>query len=83
MMGLITGIGTFVFIYAVGYFSHEPRRSRIFLILPLFMLAMLGAVSADDVILLFAFWELTSVTSFLMVGFNQHQQQAREAARQA
>ena len=69
MLLLITGVGTLVFVYAVGYLSHTPDRHRIFLLLPLFMLAMIGAVSADDVILLFVFWELTSITSFLLVGF--------------
>ena len=69
MLGLITAIGTLVFVYAVGYLDHEPRRGQIFLVLPLFMFAMMGAVSADHVIVLFAFWELTSITSFLLVGF--------------
>ncbi len=83
MLALITGIGTLVFVYAVGYLNHESRRGRLFLVLPLFMLAMMGAVSADDVIVLFLFWELTSITSFLLVGFNHTQAAAREAARQA
>jgi len=83
MLALITGIGTLVFVYAVGYLDHEPRRGRIFLTLPLFMLAMIGAVSADNVIVLFAFWELTSITSFLLVGFNHQDASARESARQA
>jgi len=83
MLALITGIGTLVFIYAVGYLDHEPRRGRIFLVLPLFMFAMMGAVSADNVIVLFAFWELTSITSFLLVGFNHQDASARDSARQA
>jgi multicomponent Na+:H+ antiporter subunit A len=83
MLALITGIGTLVFIYAVGYLDHEPKRARIFLVLPLFMLAMIGAVSADDVVVLFLFWEMTSITSFLLVGFKHTQEAARESARQA
>ena len=83
MLLLITGIGTLVFVYAVGYLSHTPDRHRIFLLLPLFMLAMIGAVSADDVILLFVFWELTSITSFLLVGFKHTDTETRDAARQA
>ena len=83
MLALITGIGTLVFIYAAGYLQHEPRRRQIFLVLPLFMLAMMGAVSADNVILLFTFWELTSITSFLLVGFNHEDASARNSARQA
>ncbi len=83
MLALITGIGTLVFVYAVGYLDHEPRRGQIFLVLPLFMLAMMGAVSADNVILLFTFWELTSITSFLLVGFKHYDASARDSARQA
>jgi len=83
MLALITGIGTWIFVYASGYLAHEPRRGRLFLVLLLFMLAMIGAVSADNVILLFLFWELTSLTSFLLVGFNHTDSQARAAARQA
>lgn len=80
---LITGIGSMVFLYSAGYFKHTPNHQRLLIILPLFMLAMMGAVSADDVILLFVFWELTSITSFLMVGFNHKSEQARYFARQA
>ncbi len=83
MLALITGIGTWVFVYASGYLDHEPRRGRLFGVLLLFMLAMIGAVSADNVILLFLFWELTSLTSFLLVGFKHHQAGSRRSAQQA
>ncbi len=83
MLALITGIGTMVFIYASGYLAHEPRRGRLFVVLLLFMLAMIGAVSADNVILLFLFWEMTSLTSFLLVGWKHEDAHARAAARQA
>ncbi|NDP48840.1 MAG: DUF4040 domain-containing protein [Sulfuriferula multivorans] len=83
MLALITGIGTWVFVYASGYLAHEPRRGRLFVVLILFMLAMIGAVTADNVILLFLFWELTSLTSFLLVGFNHDNPDARAASRQA
>ena len=83
MLLLITGIGTMIFIYAVGYLTHDPNRKRIFLVLPMFMVAMMGAVSADDVFLLFAFWELTSITSFLLVGYKHQKSEARDSARQA
>ncbi len=83
MLVLITGIGTLVFIYAAGYLAHDPGKKRIFLVLPVFMFAMIGAVTADDVILLFLFWELTSITSFLLVGYKYQQVEARNAARQA
>jgi multicomponent Na+:H+ antiporter subunit A len=83
MLALITGIGTWIFVYASGYLAHEPRRGQLFAILILFMLAMIGAVTADNLIVLFLFWELTSITSFLLVGFNHEQPGARAAARQA
>jgi multicomponent Na+:H+ antiporter subunit A len=83
MLALITGIGVGVLVYASGYLAHTPRRGRLFLVLILFMLAMIGAVSADHVIVLFLCWELTSLTSFLLVGFNQDDARARASARQA
>lgn len=83
MLALITGIGTLVFVYASGYLAHEPRRGRLFGTLLLFMLAMIGAVTADNLILLFLFWELTSLTSFLLVGWKHEDAHARAAARQA
>jgi multicomponent Na+:H+ antiporter subunit A len=83
MLALITGIGVLVFVYACGYLAGKPRRGRVYFVLPLFMLAMIGAVSADDVILFFLFWELTSITSFLLVGFNHEDSHARASARQA
>lgn len=83
MLALITGVGTLVFVYASGYLAHEPRAGRLLAVLLLFMLAMIGAVSADNLILLFLFWELTSLISFLLVGFKHEDAQARASARQA
>lgn len=80
---LITGIGALVFVYASDYLAHEPARGRLFLILTVFMLAMAGAVGADHLLVLFVFWELTSLTSFLLVGFHHDDEQARASARQA
>ena len=82
-LALITGIGTLVFVYASGYLAHEPRRGRLFLILTVFVLAMAGAVSADHLLILFLCWELTSLTSFLLVGFHHEEEGCRAAARQA
>ena len=91
MLALITGIGTWIFIYASGYLAHEACRGRLLFVLLLFMLAMIGAVSADNVILLLLFWALLLLvrkktrwlTSFLLVGFNHEDTHARAAARQA
>ncbi len=82
-LALITGIGALVIVYASAYLAHEPARGRLFLILIAFMVAMAGAVSADHLLLLFVCWELTSLTSFLLVGFHHEDERARASARQA
>jgi len=80
---LITGIGGMVFIYASGYMAHERSSGRFYAVMLLFMAAMIGAVSADHVLVLFVCWELTSLTSFFLVGFKHTDENARAAARQA
>lgn len=79
---LITGIGSAIFLYAAAYLRGEPRLGRFFATLTLFMAAMLGAVLADNLLLLIVFWELTSLTSFLLIGFYPEREAARSAARQ-
>lgn len=79
---LVTGIGGFVMLYASAYMAGAPRLGRFTAVLLLFMLAMLGLVLADNLILLFVFWELTTVTSFLLIGTDNDRAEAREAARQ-
>ncbi|MEM9781152.1 MAG: hydrogen gas-evolving membrane-bound hydrogenase subunit E [Pseudomonadota bacterium] len=80
---LVTGIGALIFTYAAGYFDGDPRRARILTLLSLFAIAMLGLVLADDVVTLFLFWEGTTITSFLLVGFDYQKAYARRAALQA
>ena len=80
---LVTGIGAMVFIYASGYLAHTQNAGRFFGVMLLFMAAMVGAVSADHMLVLFVCWELTSLTSFFLVGFNHTSEQARASARQA
>src|SRR5690606_2951126 len=80
---LISGVGACVFVYAAGYLGSDPRRRRLFAWLLVFMVAMLGAVGADDLILLYLFWELTSLSSFMLVSFHHESASARRAARQA
>jgi multicomponent Na+:H+ antiporter subunit A len=80
---LITGIGTLVFVYGAGYLAGDPKGVRVFVLLLLFMLAMTGAVLSDNLIVLFVFWELTSVLSFLLVGFYHEQESSRRSAQQA
>ncbi len=80
---LISGIGALVLLYAGRYLQHDPRLTRLVVLLLVFMVAMLGAVTADDVITLFVFWELTSIVSFFLVGYDHEKPGARKAALQA
>lgn len=79
---LITGIGTAVFLYASAYLRGEPRLVRFYTVLTLFMASMLGAVLADDLVLLVVFWELTSLTSFLLIGYTPEKEASRRSAQQ-
>jgi multicomponent Na+:H+ antiporter subunit A len=80
---LISGIGALIVLYSGGYLKGHPRQGRFFSFILLFMGAMQGLVLADGFITLFFFWELTSITSFLLIGFDNHREPARRAAFQA
>jgi multicomponent Na+:H+ antiporter subunit A len=80
---LILGVGALVLIYTGGYMAGKPGLGRFFGSLIAFMAAMLGLVLADNLLLLFIFWELTSVTSYLLIAFDYRRSEARAAALQA
>ena len=80
---LITGIGAVVLVYAGAYLQGHERLGRFYMYLLAFMGSMLGLVLADNLLLLFVFWELTSFSSFLLIGFEHHRAAARSAALQA
>ena len=80
---LVTGIGAVVLVYGGGYFKGDPRLPRFYAAILFFMAAMLGLVLADDAIALFVFWELTGVSSYLLIGFDHAKETARKAALQA
>lgn len=80
---LISGIGTFIILYAGGYLSSHEQLGRFFSFLFLFMGAMLGVVLSDSFFMFFIFWELTSITSFLLIGFNHKSAASRRSAIQA
>lgn len=80
---LITGIGSLVALYAVSYRENRTPLSTFWTALILFEAAMLGVVLADDVLLLFVFWELTNVTSFFLIGLAHERATARVNAQQA
>jgi multicomponent K+:H+ antiporter subunit A len=80
---LITGIGLLIVLYAAYYLHHDDPAGKFFTQLMLFMAAMLGIVLSDNLLLLVVFWELTSVSSFLLVGYWGHKAEARAGARMA
>ena len=83
MLLLIGGIGAMVFVYAAGYMAGDAKRVRLFGLLLAFIAAMVGCVTADNLFVLFLFWEATSVVSFLLVGFKHGAADSRQAAQQA
>ncbi|HJQ13769.1 MAG TPA: putative monovalent cation/H+ antiporter subunit A [Anaerolineales bacterium] len=80
---LISGVGTLVIIYAGGYLKGHPNLDRFYAWLLVFMGAMLGLALADNMLLLFVFWELTSFSSYMLIGFDHERPTARAAAQQA
>ncbi len=80
---LVGSIGALVVLYASGYMKGHPRERRFFSYLLLFMGAMQGVVLSDNLVALFVFWELTSVTSYLLIGFDHASESARRSALKA
>jgi multicomponent Na+:H+ antiporter subunit A len=80
---LISFIGTFIVLYAGAYLKGHADLGRFFMFILMFMGSMLGLVLSDNVVTLFVFWELTSITSFLLIGFNHDKPRSRRAALQA
>ena len=80
---LISGIGMLIVLYAAYYLDPDDPAARFFGFLLLFMGAMLGVVLADNLLLLVVFWELTSLSSFLLIGYWSHTADARQGARMA
>jgi NADH-quinone oxidoreductase subunit L len=80
---LITGVGSLIHIYSIGYMSHDPRRRRFFAYLNLFIAAMLLLVLAADYLLVFVGWEGVGLASYLLIGFWQDRHSAATAAKKA
>jgi multicomponent Na+:H+ antiporter subunit A len=80
---LISAIGVLVFIYAAGYLAGRENVRRFFGWLTVFMLSMIGIVTAENLIALFIFWEITSVASWFLIGTDHHRAEARDAALQS
>ncbi len=80
---LICGVGTLIVIYSGGYLSGHAELGRFYTFLLFFMASMLGLVLAGNLISLFVFWELTSISSYFLIGFDHQRESARTAALQA
>ena len=81
--GLILGIGLLIVLYARYYLSERDSMGRFYSYLMLFMGSMLGIVLSENLIQLLVFWELTSLSSFLLISYWQHREEARQGARMA
>ncbi|MGD9310297.1 MAG: proton-conducting transporter membrane subunit, partial [Desulfosarcina sp.] len=80
---IVTGIGFLVTLFAAGYMAGHAHTGRFFVYLQAFMLAMLGIVTADNLLLLFVFWEMTTLFSYLLIGFDHESSTTRDNAKQA
>lgn len=80
---IVTGAGFFVSLYSSSYMAGHSHIGRYFVFLHAFMISMLGIVTADNLLLLFVFWEGTTVFSYLLIGFDHESDIARDNARQA
>ncbi|MFJ8520386.1 Na+/H+ antiporter subunit A [Lysinibacillus xylanilyticus] len=80
---LITGVGSLVILYSIFYLSTKESLHHFYCYLLLFMGAMLGVVFSDNLMVLYTFWELTSVSSFLLIAFWHHRKSSRAGARKA
>ena len=80
---VVSGIGALILLYASVYLGKRERHGRFYSYLLLFGGAMLGLVLSDNLILLFAFWELTSISSFLLIGFWDSREASRDGATKA
>jgi NADH-quinone oxidoreductase subunit L len=80
---LITGVGSLILIFAVGYMANDPERRRFFGFMNLFLAAMLLLVLADNYLALYAGWEGVGLASYLLIGFWQYKPEAATAAKKA
>ena len=68
MLLIVTGVGALIHIYSFGYMGADEGKSRYFAGLSLFMFSMLGIVLANNFVMMFIFWELVGVSSYLLIG---------------
>jgi len=83
MVAMVCFIGLLIFIYSASYMSHDARMGRFFCYLSIFMVGMLGLVVSNSLLLLFIFWEIVGLASYLLIGFWFHKPSAAAAAKKA
>lgn len=83
MLLVVTGVGTLIHIYSIGYMRDDPRFSRFFAYLSLFTASMLGLVLADNLLLMFMFWEGVGLCSYLLISFWFERESASRAGMKA
>jgi len=83
MLLVVTGIGLLIHIYSYGYMDHDPGKGRFFGGLSIFMFSMTGIVLADNLIMMFLFWEGVGLSSYLLIGFWFEKESAAVAANKA
>jgi NADH-quinone oxidoreductase subunit L len=83
MLLIVTGVGLVIHIYSYGYMAHDPGKGRFFGGLSIFMFSMTGIVLADNLIMMFLFWEGVGLSSYLLIGFWYEKESAAQAANKA
>ena len=83
MLCVVTGVGSLIHIFSLGYMKEDRDFSRYFAFLSLFVFSMLGIVLADNFVMMFIFWELVGVSSYLLIGFWFEKPSAADAAKKA
>ena len=83
MLLVVSGVGSLIHIYSLGYMREDEGKSRYFAALSLFMFAMLGIVLANNFVMMFIFWELVGFTSYLLIGHWYERNSAAQAAKKA
>src|SRR5437660_2126762 len=83
MLVLVSGVGALIHIYSLGYMRDDPGKSRYFASLSLFMFSMLGIVLANNFVMMFLFWELVGLCSYLLIGHWFERDSAADAAKKA
>ena len=83
MLLVVTGVGLLVHIFSIGYMAHDPSKGRFFGGLSIFMFSMTGIVLADNLVMMFIFWEGVGLSSYLLVGFWYERESAAQAANKA